>query len=267
MNLHLRITGLLMLLAAATPAVAQQQEVHNAKQQPVISIIIDDLGNQHRSGLRAIDLPGKLTYAILPDRPYTRLLADYAYRQHKEVMVHMPMEAINGRALGAGGLTECMHEQQFKNQVRKNFNAVPHAVGFNNHMGSLLTASPTMMRWLMQAAMFHDNFYFVDSRTTSDTVAFKNASQRGIRSTSRDIFLDYDAGPEVVVDQLAKLVHRAKRTGSALAIGHPHPATLAILEQWLPYLQQQGVRLVPVSELIAIRQHRRDSSWPMYSSR
>ncbi len=258
---------LLLCLATAFPVVARDKGSNHTDQVPVISIIIDDLGNQRHHGLQAVHLPGQPTYAILPYRPFTKLLAEEAHRRRKEVMVHMPMESENGRPLGPGGLTQCMQEQQFKSRVHENFAAVPYARGFNNHMGSLLTASPTMMRWLMQASMFHDNLYFVDSRTTSLSVALQHAGRRGIRSTSRDIFLDYENNRDVVAQQLAKLVERARRKGSALAIGHPYPATLAALEQWIPELQQQGVRLVPVSELIAIRQQRRDSSWPMYSSR
>lgn len=258
---------LLLCLATAFPVIARDKSSNHADQLPVISIIIDDLGNQRHHGLQAVNLPGQLTYAILPHRPFTKLLADEAYRLHKEVMVHMPMEAENGKPLGPGGLSQYMQEQQFKSQVHENIAAVPHARGFNNHMGSLLTASPTMMRWLMQATMFHANLYFVDSRTTSLSVALQHADRRGIRGASRDIFLDYEDNREVVAEQLAKLVRRARRKGSALAIGHPYPATLTALERWLPELQQQGIRLVPVSELIAIRQQRRDSSWSRYSSR
>ncbi|MDZ7803432.1 divergent polysaccharide deacetylase family protein [Thiohalophilus sp.] len=89
----------------ATTALADTQSTPAAagSLQPAVSIIIDDLGNQQRSGLRAIDLPGPVTYAILPHRPFTRLLARHAHRQNKEVMIHLPMEAETGAALGPGG--------------------------------------------------------------------------------------------------------------------------------------------------------------------
>ncbi|MFO8025067.1 divergent polysaccharide deacetylase family protein [Thiohalophilus sp.] len=259
-----------LLLLGPTTLQADNQTVAVASDdlQPAVSIIIDDLGNQQGSGLRAINLPGPITYAILPHRPFTRLLARYAHGQNKEVMIHVPMEAESGAALGPGGLLSDMAEKQFKTEVRHNFEAVPHAVGFNNHMGSRLTASTSRMRWLMQAAMFRDDLYFIDSRTTRYTVAEQQASQRRIRNTSRDIFLDYQGDDaQVVAEQLTKLIQRAWRDGTALAIGHPYPATLDTLGAWLPVLQEHGVRLVPVSELIELRQQRRDSTWPMYSSR
>lgn len=267
MRLIPRAVSLTLLLAGATLASAGQTTGPAAfDQQPAISIIIDDLGNQKRNGLRAVELPGQLTYAILPHRPFTRLLAEHAYRHNKEVMIHMPMEAENGKAMGAGGLRVDMAELNFKSAVRANFNAVPHAVGFNNHMGSRLTASPAHMRWLMQASMFRDDLYFIDSRTTSQSVALEQAGKRRIRSSARDIFLDYQEDAGVVSEQLDKLVRQARNKGTALAIGHPYPATMEVLEQWLPNLEHYGIRLVPVSELINLRQQRRDSTWPMYSS-
>ena len=145
-----------LLLAETATAVADNNGTAPAAvdgPRPIISIIIDDLGHQRHSGLRAIDLPGPLTYAILPHRPFTRLLASHAHRHNKEVMIHIPMEAETGKALGPGALLYDMAERQFKTAVRDNFDAVPHAVGFNNHMGSRLTASASRMRWLMQAAM------------------------------------------------------------------------------------------------------------------
>jgi hypothetical protein len=154
---------------------------------------------------------------------------------------------------------------EFKNQVRTNLAAVPHARGFNNHMGSYLTKSPRLMSWLMQVMMFRDDLYFVDSRTTTDTVAQQEAERRQIAATRRDIFLDYERDASIVAEQLAELVRRARRHGTALAIGHPYSETLSTLEAWLPSLQQHGIELVPVSKLIQIRQQGRITPWQLSS--
>jgi len=232
---------------------------------PVISIILDDMGYRWRDGQRAVDLEGALTYAILPHAPYSRRLAERAHRRHKEIMLHLPMESEAGRRLGPGGLHSGMTEKEFKRRVFESLNAVPHVRGFNNHMGSRLTRSPIEMGWLMQAAMFRNDLYFVDSRTTAETVAEQEARRRGIVATRRDIFLDYAPGRAVVETQLDTLVRRARRQGHALAIGHPHPDTLAALEHWLPTLAGQGIRLVPVSQLIQTRQQRRIPPWQLSS--
>ncbi len=232
---------------------------------PVISIIIDDLGYQHKAGLRALRLDGEITYAFLPRAPFTRKLAEQAYRLQKEIMLHLPMESEGENRLGPGALTQCMSEMEFKNRVRSSLAAVPHVQGFNNHMGSYLTKNPRLMSWLMQTLMFRDDLYFVDSRTTTETVAQQEAERRHIATTRRDIFLDYERDANIVAEQLVALVHQARRDGTALAIGHPYPETLAALEAWLPSLQQQGIELVPVSQLIQRRQQGRIMPWQLSS--
>ena len=232
---------------------------------PIISIIIDDLGYQYKLGQRAVKLNGNITCSFLPNAPYARRLAEQAHRQQKEVMLHLPMEAETENQLGSGALTQCMSEKDFKTLVHSNLATIPHVRGFNNHMGSRLTKSPRLMAWLMQAAMFRDDLYFVDSRTTTESVAQREAERRQIAATRRDVFLDYERSADIVAEQLKDLVRQAKRHGTALAIGHPYPETLATLEAWLPTLKQQGIKLVPVSELIHVRQQRRIAPWQLSS--
>lgn len=255
---RLVVAGLCVL-----PAVATSAEVTATK--PTISIIIDDLGYQYRAGLRALRLNGAVTYAFLPRAPYSRRLAQRAHTLQKEVMLHLPMESESENKLGPGALTQCMTEIEFKNQVRTSLAAVPYVRGFNNHMGSHLTKNPRLMGWLMQAMMFRDDLYFVDSRTTLETVAQQEAERRHIATTRRDIFLDYERDATVVADQLAQLLQHARRYGSAVAIGHPYPETLAALEAWLPNLQQFGIDLVPVSKLIQLNQQSRMTPWQLSS--
>ncbi len=235
--------------------------------EAVISIILDDMGYRLKDGQRAVNLPGNLTYAFLPQSPYATRLAEQAHQNSKEVMLHLPMQADAGNKLGPGGLTDDMSEQKFKQTLHSTLASIPHVKGFNNHMGSHLTRNTLQMRWLMEAAMFHADMYFVDSRTTAQSVAQDEAIRIGIENTRRDIFLDYQQKSEIVEQQLQQLIKRAKRRGTALAIGHPYPETLAVLESWLPRLRAMGIRLVHVSELIAIRQKQGDPLWRMSSSR
>jgi hypothetical protein len=236
-----------------------------ATELPAISIIIDDLGYQLNAGKQAVDLPGNLTFAFLPYSPYARLLAERANQSHKEVMLHLPMQSDNGKRLGPGGLTMTQDEQSFKQTLHDSLSSVPHVRGFNNHMGSYLTRNRNMMRWLMQSAMFRTDLYFVDSRTTADSLAEEEAIRHGIAATRRDIFLDYENDGAIVKQQLEKLIRQAREKGTAVAIGHPYPQTLAVLTNWLPTLRHKRIRLVPVSTLIRLRQPERIPAWQMSS--
>lgn len=224
---------------------------------PSISIIIDDMGYRLNSGNRAINLPGELTYSFLPHAPHAISLSRSAHQQSKEVMLHLPMEAESGKKLGPGGLTECMTKQKFIETLESNLQSVPYAKGFNNHMGSLLTKSQFWMRRLMKEMSMNKKLFFVDSKTTSDSVALSVARAEGLQSITRDIFIDHEESNKFIYQQLKKLIKRARHKGTALAIAHPKKMTLSILEKWLPKLEAQGIKLVSVSKLIALQQQRR----------
>ena len=238
----------------------------SAASQPLVpvAIIIDDLGNNLELGRQAVRLPAPLTYSILPKRPYSREIARHANTVGKEVMLHLPMQADGNRLMGPGGLRADMPRETFDRQLRSSLTNVPHVAGVNNHMGSLLTRQPQAMRWLMEGLRCLGEFYFVDSRTDIRTVARQAAREAGLASAQRDVFLDNEAEPEYVRKQLQRLVAKAKREGSAIAIGHPYPQTLAVLEEVLPGLAAQGIAVVPVSQLV--EQRRNTQSWHACSS-
>lgn len=238
------------------------------KPLPAIALIIDDLGNRREQGKRVVSLPGPVACAFLPYGPYTDLLARHAHAHNKEVLLHLPMQAVEHAPvmLGRGVLTLDMTEQQFKATLDYDMAAVPHLSGLNNHMGSLLTRHPGTMAWLMDAIAQRGDLFFVDSRTTSATVAEQLAVEYGIPNTARNVFLDNVPAPAAVRAQFRKLVAMARRNGTALGIGHPYPGTLEVLAGELRTLEQQGVRLLPVSRLIEL-QNQGQPAWQTSLSR
>jgi polysaccharide deacetylase 2 family uncharacterized protein YibQ len=236
-----------------------------ASQSPLrIAIIIDDLGNSLYLGQRAIEIPGALTYSVLPQLPYSQVIAERAHQQGKEVMLHLPMQTTDGRPLGPGGLHTALGREDFAHQIRASLASVPHASGVNNHMGSLLTQDSAAMQRLMQELKCFDDLYFVDSRTDMRTVARRYAREAGLANGERDIFLDNQQDPAYVRVQLRRLIARARERGSAIGIGHPYPGTLAVLADEVPRLAAQGIQLVPVSELV--ENQRSPNLWHAFSS-
>jgi polysaccharide deacetylase 2 family uncharacterized protein YibQ len=251
-------------------AVSAAEPVSNTytKPLPAIALIIDDMGNRREAGRRVVSLPGPVACAFLPYGQYTDLLARQAHARNKEVLLHLPMQAVEPAPdmLGQGVLTLDMTEQQFLATLDFDIAAVPHLSGLNNHMGSLLTRHPGTMAWLMEAIAQRGNLFFVDSRTTSATVAEQLAVEHGIPNTSRNVFLDNEPNPAAVRAQFRKLVAMARLNGTALGIGHPYPGTLAVLADELRRLDQSGVQLISVSRLIE-RQQQGRSSWQASLSR
>ena len=243
-------TFVALLLCAAATQLARAAGLAGV---PMAAIVIDDLGNLREGALRSIELPGAVTYAVLPHTHHGPELARLAHALHREVLVHLPMEATSSRALGPGGLTAALAHHQFTRRALEAFDSVPHARGVSNHMGSRLTAMDRPMGWLMELISLRGDWLFLDSRTTARTVAETTARAMGVRTTFRDVFLDNKVSDAAIRRRFAELVAHARAEGSAVAIGHPYPQTLRVLEEELPGLSAHGVQLVPLSVVIEHR--------------
>ncbi|QKT03664.1 divergent polysaccharide deacetylase family protein [Ectothiorhodospiraceae bacterium 2226] len=247
--------ALLCALLLIAPSVAAGFE---PPRPAYVALIIDDLGDRWLEGRRAVDLPGAVTVAVLPHTPHARTLAERAHAAGKEVMLHQPMQPVGEREPGRGALLLDMSREELAATVRANVAAVPHVVGINNHMGSLLTRHPGHMLWLMEELRTLGGLYFVDSRTTHATIAKQMAREQALPTLGRDVFLDHDPRPIAIEAQWRRLLAQARRTGAAVGIGHPYPETLDVLEAVLPELEGTGVRLVPVSDLLQVTDQRRE---------
>ena len=230
---------------------------------PRIAIVIDDMGNALRPGRAALALPGRVTYAFLPQTPFAGRLAEQAHRLNKEVMLHLPMEAEQPLPLGPLALHRGMTRSDISQTLDEALSSVPHAVGVNNHMGSLLTSRPEAMQWLMKD-LSRRGLFFVDSRTSKESAAANVAEHSAVSVAKRDVFLDSSRDPEAIRAQFQRLIRLAERQGSALAIGHPYPETLDVLGDELPRLESLGIELVPASRLTMINLRR--NLWPVSSS-
>ncbi|MGH8281535.1 MAG: divergent polysaccharide deacetylase family protein, partial [Gammaproteobacteria bacterium] len=173
----------LCVIAASAPAYAAASAIH-----PVIAIIIDDMGNTLAEGRRAVDLPGPVACAILPHTRYSVMLADLCHKQGKEVLLHLPLQAMDDAPLGPGGITLHMTEEEIKDTVRGDVTAIPHLAGVNNHEGSLISMHPGDLARIMQTLHGIGNLFFVDSYTTADSIAYQIARENSVPAARRDVF-------------------------------------------------------------------------------
>lgn len=238
----------------------------DAPSQPaVVAVMIDDLGEHLDEARRVTALPGPVACAILPHTSHAVEIAGLAHASGKEVLLHLPMESVGDMPLGPGGITLDMSESEIKQAVQDDLASIPYLVGVNNHEGSLMTQHPGDLAWVMQALHAAGRYFFIDSYTTADSVAYEVAREQGVAAARRNVFLDDENTAESVHAQWQRLLRLARQHGFALAIGHPRSATLVLLEQELPQLAAEGVTLVPVSRIVAL-QEAHPLPWPEPSS-
>jgi len=218
--------------------------------RPVIAICIDDLGEDLAGTDKAMALPKEVALSFLPYAETTPFLAEAASRKGHLVLAHVPMQALNGRDPGPMGLKPGMAADEIARRVGWNLSRVPGLVGINNHEGSRFTADAPALAPVM-ATLKARHLFFFDSRTGPQSAVGSTAQAAGVMTAARDVFLDDDQHPAAVSAELEMLAREAKRTGVAIAIGHPHDVTLKLLAQWLA--QDHGVTLVPLDEAIRLK--------------
>jgi hypothetical protein len=186
---------------------------------------------------------------VLPNLAYSADIAEEAYRRGDQVLLHLPMEAQSANAQPESSeLRVGMNAKQVRGALFSMLDSVPHVVGVNNHEGSRATSDAALMNELMPA-LHERGLFFIDSRTSASTVAYDAAQRSGVASASRKVFLDDTVDRDAIDAQINLAVRDAARDGSAIAIGHPHPATIAALAKSEPYFEKQGIRLVFASDL------------------
>ncbi len=217
---------------------------------PRIAIIIDDLGYDPNiiDDFLELDLP--LAFSVLPRAPYSQSIAIKAGTRGHELILHLPMEPTDYPNInpGPGALLTQMSKRTIETILRSHLDEIPGIRGVNNHMGSFFTAKRDKMAVVMRELKKRDLFY-IDSRTTTETVAHELAETMGVPVASRSVFLDNDLSSKAIRFQMERLIGIARHSGAAIGIGHPYAETLSLIKKYLIKLKTR-VRVVPVSELI-----------------
>lgn len=214
-----------------------------------VAIIFDDAGSSLEDLEEIIALGRPVTVAVLPGLRFSAAVAERARSAGLDVFLHLPLEAEDAsKDVGPGGITVSMADAEIEERVRAALGSVPGAVGVNTHMGSKGTVDERVMRAVLRVVK-ERNLLFVDSVTSSRSIAGRVASEMGVRTASRQIFLDNEDETEAIRAQLRRTIAIARRKGAAVAIGHAQRLTAQVLREMLGEFDRAGVRLVPISAL------------------
>jgi len=224
-------------IAVITPATAGK-----------LAIVIDDFGYRPQTENQIIALPPAISIAVLPNAPHAREMATKAHNSGHEVLIHLPMAPLSKQPLEKDTLRPEMSSEEIERIIRESVNNVPNAVGLNNHMGSAMTSNLFGMQKVMQALSRY-NLYFLDSMTIGNSQSMRAAAGTNVKVIKRKVFLDDTQNEADIRTQFNRAVALAQRNGSAIAIGHPHPSTVRVLQQMV-YNLPADITLVRPSSLL-----------------
>lgn len=220
---------------------------------PMIALVVDDMGIARHWSRQVVALPAPLTLAYLPYADDLAIQTDAARRAGHELLVHIPMEPDDEiEDTGPNALFTDLDDEEIQRRLEWNLTRFGSYVGVNNHMGSRFTRDSAAMS-LVLAEIEKRGLLFLDSRTIAGSLGWRMARDAGIPSAKRDIFIDNDADVEKITRQLDRVEALAIKNGYAVGIGHPRPATLRALAEWLPDVVERGFTLVPISIIVAHR--------------
>lgn len=239
-NVHPKISGIKIEVSRKPPYFGRE---------PVIAIVIDDMGVSHRRTANISSLDYPLTSSFLTYASNLRPQIAAAERAGHEIIAHLPMEPKASMNVSPDVLTVKMNEKQVAEGLNGMLDKFPGIAGVNNHMGSRFTEDAERMDVVMKE-LEKRGLFFLDSKTTPHSAGEKAAKDNSVRYVSRNVFLDNEDKFDYVMRQLRQTEAIARKNGYAVAIGHPKEQTYNALKVWLPTLKSRNLRLVHLSEIV-----------------
>lgn len=244
------IADRLYVVKKQTSLLGQSSPPEQSGDKAKLALVIDDFGYSKAPIQAYAKIRAPLTYAVLPNHPYSAAAANDGAKNGREIILHLPMEAMNQQAkVEEKTVNTAMNEAEINDVVDALTEAVPHIIGVNNHQGSKATSNQRVMKIVLRN-LADKGLFFIDSKTISTSPACDIAKQVGVKSAANMLFIDNQNDVPAIQDQLREAAKLALKNGQAIAIGHARVNTAAAIEAMMPEFEEMGVTLVFASSLV-----------------
>ncbi len=217
-----------------------------------IAIVLDDFGYNYKNVEAVIGLNRPVTFSILPNLPYSKVIAQRAHEKKYESILHLPLEAHKEERVPSveiNTIMVSMKKEEVLELLNKAIESTPFILGVSNHQGSRGTEDTILMKIIFRE-LKKRGLFFLDSMSSGKSICKQAAADEALRFARRDVFLDNKEDYLYIKSQVLLLIKKAKKNGYAIGIGHDREKTVAALVKLLPEMEKEGAELVPLSELI-----------------
>ncbi|HTZ11728.1 MAG TPA: divergent polysaccharide deacetylase family protein [Candidatus Margulisiibacteriota bacterium] len=213
-----------------------------------IAIVLDDWGYNLNNMDLVEGIKYPLTASVLPGLTYSEAISDELHSRGFEIILHLPLEPQEKYRLEKNTVMVSQGEEEIRGIVTDDLSKVKFVRGVSNHMGSLATQDPRVMRVIFEE-LKKRKMFFLDSFASPRSICAELAAKVNLPFAKRNIFLDNNSDPGYIREQLHRLKMRARVKGSAIGIGHDRRNTLEVLKEVMPQIEKEGYKFVFVSEL------------------
>lgn len=227
-----------------------------AKPNGLVAFVIDDWGYNKRNIDLVFQIDRPLTISILPNLRYSTDIAERVTGNSRhDIILHLPFESKGNMVVEINTIRTDMEERQILSILGDDIESVPGLIGVSNHQGSKATEDERVMR-IVLGELKKRKLFFLDSLTTPDSASSDVAHDIRVRFVQRDVFLDLTDQTDLehfesyIRKQIKELAGVALTKGSAVGIGHNKLTTLNVIKDSIPELERQGIRIVPLKELV-----------------
>ena len=221
------------------------------KQKKQLAIVVDDFGFFGSDLLNDFcKLPPEITFAIIPKQKHSKETMNEAAKYHHETIIHIPMEpkSYPKNDPGKDAIYITQQPKEMQRIIEGFIKELPNCIGANNHMGSLITANPDAMKVVLKTLQKH-NLFFIDSKTTSSSVAKEVADDFMMPCQENSLFLDNTGLENSKLDKKIKILKRIKRDKIVVITHCTSRKKLEFLQKFIKKAKKNGFELIPVSEL------------------
>lgn len=219
---------------------------------PYIAIVIDDFGFSKSMVGEYEKMTLPLTWSIIPFQSHSTYSAERAEAAGVPYMIHMPMAAAGDKKWDEkeGVIDSGMSAETVTLLLRRAVVSLPGAVGMNNHRGSRATSDEKLMEMVM-TEVASTSLFFLDSRTSSVSVAYNTAQAKGIPTAYCSVFLDHEPTEEFMEKQFQRGISIAGKKGWVVMIAHTRPATVDFLRKKSDSVLEKG-SFITIPELMQV---------------
>ena len=227
------------------------------KPKGLIAFVLDDWGYNKKNIKRVLEIERPITIAILPNLRYSKYIAD-KFRKNNDmydIILHLPLESKSGRAEEDNTIKESMTEEKILSILDDDIKTIPDIVGVSNHQGSKATEDKRVMKVVLNE-LKNRKLFFLDSVTSPESVCSDIARRIRLKYIQRDIFLDITDQTDLehfedyIKKQIRELMDAAIENGKAVGVGHNKKATLKVIKELIPEIEEKGIKIVPLKELV-----------------